>query len=142
VNRTYERAEALAAELAPSFKEKRVTVPLARLEAVRWDDTALARQLAHIDLIVNATPLGMASGKAELARVSPIPESLLRPHHLVYDTVYTAGRTPLLLAADDAGARGADGLSMLLHQGALSFEIWFGRSAPLEVMRHALAGGN
>jgi shikimate dehydrogenase len=137
VNRTFERAQALAAELAPAFRETRVTGPLMRLEAAPWNDAALARQLPNIDLIINATPLGMASS-AELRRTSPIPASLLRPTHLVYDTVYTSGRTPLLLAADEAGARAADGLSMLLYQGALSFEIWFGRSAPLDVMRAAL----
>jgi len=138
VNRTFERAQALAAELAPGFRETRVTGPLMRLEAVPWDDAALARQLPYVDLVINATPIGMASAALEFRRVSPIPVSLLRPTHLVYDTVYTAGRTPLLLAADEAGARGSNGLSMLLHQGALSFEIWFGRSAPLEVMRNAL----
>jgi shikimate dehydrogenase len=136
VNRTFERAQALAAELAPDFRETRVTGPLMRLEAVPWNDPALARQLPNIDLIVNATPLGMAS--PELRRTSPIPVSLLRPNHLVYDTVYTSGRTPLLMAADEAGARAANGLSMLLHQGALSFEIWFARPAPIDVMRNAL----
>ena len=138
VNRTFERAQALAAELAPAFRETRVTGPMMRLEAVPWDDAALARQLPLIDLIINATPLGMASSGPEFRRTSPVPVSLLRPNHLVYDTVYTSGRTPLLLAADVAGARGSNGLSMLLHQGALSFEIWFGRPAPLEVMRTAL----
>ena len=138
VNRTFEKAQALAAELAREFRETRVTGPLARLEAVPWHDAALARQLQHIDLVINATPLGMTSG--ELRRVSPVPVSLLRPSHLVYDTVYTSGRTPLLMAADEAGARGSDGLSMLLYQGALSFEIWFGRPAPVEVMRVALLG--
>ena len=141
VNRTYERAQCLAAELAPSFRETRVTGPMTRLEAVPWDDAAFARQLPDIDLIINATPFGMAAASPELRRISPIPASLLRPYHLVYDTVYTAGRTPLLLAADEAGARGSNGLSMLLHQGALSFEIWFGRPAPLEVMRNALMNG-
>jgi shikimate dehydrogenase len=138
VNRTFERAQALAAELAPAFRETRVTGPMMRLEAVPWEAAALARQLPNIDLVINATPLGMAAAGAEFRRVSPIPVSLLRPNHLVFDTVYTAGRTPLLLAADEAGARGSDGLSMLLHQGALSFEIWFARPAPLEVMRAAL----
>ncbi len=138
VNRTFDRAQALAAELAPSLRETRVTGPLRRLEAAPWDDASFARQLPYIDLVINATPLGMASGAMEFRRVSPIPASLLRPNHLVYDTVYTAGRTPLLLAADEAGARAANGLSMLLYQGALSFEIWFGRAAPLEVMRAGL----
>jgi shikimate dehydrogenase len=138
VNRTFDRAQALAGELAPDFRETRVTGPLPRLEAVPWQDAALARQLPHIDLVINATPLGMTSAAPEFRRISPIPASLLRPTHLVYDTVYTAGRTPLLLAAAEAGARGSNGLSMLLHQGALSFEIWFARPAPLELMRNAL----
>lgn len=141
VNRTFDRALALAAELAPSFRETRVTGPMMRIEAVPWDDAALARQLSNIDLIVNATPLGMDSAAAELRRLSPVSASLLRPHHLIYDTVYTPGRTPLLLAADEAGVRASDGLSMLLYQGALSFEIWFGRPAPLDVMRNALLAG-
>jgi shikimate dehydrogenase len=138
VNRTFERARALAAELAPDFRETRVTGPMMRIEAIPWNDAALARQLPHIDLVINATPLGMASAAPEFRRISPIPASLLRPTHLIYDTVYTSGRTPLLLAAAEAGARASDGLSMLLHQGALSFEIWFGRPAPLDVMRKAL----
>ena len=138
VNRTFERAQALAAELAPSLRENRATGPMTRLEAIPWEPAAMARQLSHVDLIINATPLGMASQPVQFRQVSPIPASLLRPNHLVYDTVYTAGHTPLLLAAAEAGARGSDGLSMLLHQGALSFEIWFGRPAPLEIMRAAL----
>jgi len=79
---------------------------------------ALARQMPHVDLIINATPLGMET--AGQRRVPPIAPALLRPTHLVYDTVYTvSGRTPLLMAAEEAGARSANGLSMLLHQGAL-----------------------
>ena len=138
VNRTFDRAQALAAELAPDFIETRVTGPLMRLEAIPWEEPALARQLPFVDLIVNATPFGMSTAAPELRRVSPIPASLLRPNHLVYDTVYTATRTPLLMAAEESGARVANGLSMLLHQGALSFEIWFSRPAPIEVMRAAL----
>jgi shikimate dehydrogenase len=44
----------------------------------------------------------------------------------------------LIVAAEEAGARGANGVSMLLHQGALAFEIWFNQPAPLEVMAAAL----
>jgi shikimate dehydrogenase len=57
---------------------------------------------------------------------------------MVYDTVYGQGRTSFVSAAIEAGARAVNGLSMLLHQGALAFEIWFGREAPIEVMRQAL----
>ena len=57
---------------------------------------------------------------------------------MVYDTIYSVERTPFVAAAIEAGARAANGLSMLLHQGALAFEIWFQREAPIEIMRKAL----
>src|SRR5881396_2217418 len=59
VNRTYEKAQALAERLRPYFARPRVLGPVARLEAVAWDETALRAQLADIDLVVNATALGM-----------------------------------------------------------------------------------
>ena len=58
---------------------------------------------------------------------------------MVFDCVYRPAKTVLLRAADEAGARGVNGLSMLLHQGALSFSVWFNREAPLETMRSAIA---
>jgi len=69
---------------------------------------------------------------------APIPARLLAPHHMVFDAVYGPSKTSLIRDADEAGARGVNGLSMLLHQGALSFSIWFEREAPTEAMRHAL----
>jgi shikimate dehydrogenase len=56
---------------------------------------------------------------------------------VVVDLVYRAGSTELLAAAQEHGARVLDGLEMLVAQGALSFELWTGRAAPLEVMRRA-----
>ena len=90
-------------------------------------------QIADVDLIVNATPLGLNPSDP-----APIPARLLAPHHMVFDAVYSPSKTHLLRAADEAGARGANGLSMLLHQGALAFEFWFEREAPFEAMRTAL----
>ena len=133
VNRTLEKAMALADLLRPFFAGPRVLGPVARLEAVPWDEAALRAQLQDVDLIVNATPLGMNPSDP-----SPIPARLLAPHHMVFDCVYGPSKTSLLRAADEAGARGANGLSMLLHQGALSFSIWFDREAPIDVMRAAL----
>ena len=132
-NRTYEKAQALAERLRPFFAGPRVLGPAARLEATVWEEAALRAQLANIDLIVNATPLGMNPSDP-----SPIAARLLAPHHMVFDCVYGPSKTSLLRAADEAGARGANGLSMLLHQGALSFSIWFDREAPIDVMRAAL----
>ena len=71
---------------------------------------------------------------------SVLPASILRANLLVYDTIYTAQNTPLMEDAQSVGARAANGKSMLLHQGALSFEIWFNRPAPVEVMRAAMEG--
>jgi shikimate dehydrogenase len=134
VNRTYEKAHALAEQLRPYFAGPRVLGPAARLEAVAWEESALRAQLAEIDLIVNATPLGMNPSDP-----SPIPARLLAPHHMIFDCVYGPSKTSLLRAADEAGARGTNGLSMLLHQGALSFSIWFDREAPIDAMRKALS---
>jgi shikimate dehydrogenase len=133
VNRTPEKAQALVERLRPFFAGPRVLGPVTRLEAITWDEAVMRMQLADVDLIVNATPLGM--NRSDL---SPVPARLLAPHHIILDCVYEPARTALLQAAEQAGARGINGLSMLLHQGALSFSIWFDREAPIEEMRKAL----
>lgn len=133
VNRTQEKARELAGELERFFQGPRVTGPNARLEAIPWDEAALKAQLETTDLVINCTSVGM-----KRTDPSPLPSAILQPHLMIYDTIYTASRTKLMLAADEAGARSANGLSMLLHQGALSFEIWFDRTAPLAEMRAAL----
>jgi len=133
VNRTADKAEALAAELAPFFKEDRVAGPMERLEAIPMEEQAMAVQMDHVDLIVNATSQGMKRTDPEL-----LPASLLQPHQFVYDMVYSPACTHLISHAENAGARAANGLSMLLHQGAISFEYWFNRTAPVEAMRKGL----
>ena len=133
VNRSIEKARALAAELEPFFRGPRVYGPVARLEVVPWEEGALRFQLEHSDLVVNCTSLGM-----KRTDPSPLPSSILQPHLIVYDTIYAAAQTRLMIAAQEAGARAANGLSMLLYQGALAFEIWFNQPAPVDVMRDAL----
>jgi shikimate dehydrogenase len=133
VNRTLEKAIGLAGQLRPFFMEPRVLGPTARLEGVAWEESAIRMQLADIDLIVNATPLGMNPSDP-----APIPARLLAPHHMIFDCVYGPSKTALLRAAEEAGSRGVNGLSMLLYQGALSFSIWFDRDPPIEAMRKAL----
>ena len=131
-NRTQTKAESLARELRSLLPHPS---PVKDITAVPWDDQHLHTELENVDLVVNATSLGMKPGDAEL-----IPAGSLRPHHLVFDMVYRANGTltPLLSQARQAGAKSVDGLSLLLHQGALSFEHWFQRDAPLEVMRQGL----
>ena len=133
VNRTLEKANALAESLRSFFMEARVLGPAARLEAVAWEEPLMRMQLADIDLIVNATPLGMNPSDP-----TPIPGRLIAPHHMVFDCIYGPSKTALLRAAEQAGARSANGISMLLHQGALSFSIWFDREPPIDAMRKAL----
>ncbi len=127
-NRTVEKAHRLADELGRLFGAR---VSVMSLHASR----ALARALAEADLLVNATSVGMAphADACPLPADVPIPPSLT-----VYDAVYNPRETMLLQLARRAGARAVDGLGMLLHQGAVAFELWTGVKAPVEVMRGAL----
>ena len=132
-NRTFATAQKLAEELREYFAGPRVLGPVPRLQPIPWEEAAIRFQIAHLDLVVNATPVGLNQSNP-----SPIPARLLAPHLMIYDTVYREGRTPFVSAAIEAGARAANGLAMLLYQGALAFEIWFEREAPIEAMREAL----
>jgi shikimate dehydrogenase len=124
-NRTPGRAEALADSLAHGF-------PGAPVEVVPLEQAALRRPLAEAALLVNGTSVGMAHGPAPEA--TPLPVALLGPHLVVYDLVYNPPETPLLRAAARAGARTQEGLPMLIYQGALAFERWTGRAAPVALM--------
>ena len=88
-----------------------------------------------VDLLLNATPLGLKPG-------DPLPldekQYSLRQARAVFDMIYNPAETPLLKAAKAAGCKTANGLGMLLHQGAKAFEVWTGKPAPLDVMRRAL----
>jgi shikimate 5-dehydrogenase len=81
------------------------------------------------DLVVNATPLGAAG--------ETLPHPRLRPGMLVVDLLYRPTITPLQAAAKEAGASAFGGLGLLLHQAALSFELWTGLEPPLSVMSAA-----
>lgn len=83
------------------------------------------------DLIVNATPVGQKD------EVPLIPTGQIRPEATVVDLVYKPQATRFVEEARRRGATAAGGLGMLLHQAALSFEIWTGMQPPLEVMSAA-----
>lgn len=129
VNRTADKAQALAAALAERF-----AVAPGALATVPWEEAAA--MLPNVDLVVNASSVGLRAGE-----VSPLPTAAIPARLRVFDTVYRASGepTPLLAAAREAGARTAGGRALLLHQGALSFEHWFGVPAPLEEMRRGLS---
>ncbi len=120
VNRTEAKAAALAQELGPRWPAVKV---------------GLGYPAGPVELVLNATSLGLRS-----ADPLPVDErrfSLGRAQ-AVFDMIYRPAQTPLLRAAHTAGCRTANGLGMLLYQGARAFELWTGQPAPLAVMRHAL----
>lgn len=136
-NRTVAKAAALAEELRQEFAAVTEIAALSLPEAP-WNDAPLA----GIDLVLHTTPLGLRD--ADPPALSP---GCLRGRGAglrIYDTVYRRdGRpTPLVAAAHDAGLEAADGLPLLLWQGALAFEIWFERPAPVAAMRAALLGAH
>ena len=100
-----------------------------QVEVVAFD----AAEGLRADLVVNATPLG-ADGRT----CPPLP--MLDEGVLVVDLLYAPTQTPLQIAARDAGAETFGGLGLLLHQAALSFELWTGTPAPLDVMSAAALG--
>lgn len=87
--------------------------------------------LKGIDILVNATPLGLKDTDPP-----PAPPSLLSQNIIVCDLIYRD--TPLLTAAAAKGCKTLNGLGMLLYQGALAFEIWTGIRPPVDVMRNAI----
>lgn len=88
--------------------------------------------IADADIVVNATNVGMGDDAS-----LPCPAELLSEHHVVADLVYHPLRTPLLKAAEAAGATTVDGLGMLIHQAALQQFAWLGELPDISVMRAA-----
>ncbi|AGL02068.1 shikimate dehydrogenase [Desulfoscipio gibsoniae] len=129
VNRNLDRARALADYVAVKTNFK--------VQVLEWDsgNRHLAEFVRRAALVVNCTPLGM-SGKS--GGDWPLPAGLPGSGQLAYDLVYNPPVTPFMARATGNGAAAANGLGMLLHQGALSLEAWTGLTAPLGVMQHAL----
>ena len=121
VNRTASKAEAMCGEIQKQFPAVKVSV---------------GHPKTKVDLILNATSLGLKASDA-----SPLNEKQfsLKQAAMVYDMIYRPAETALLAAAKKSGCQTANGLGMMLHQGATAFEIWTGQPAPIDVMRRALA---
>ena len=120
VNRTASKAGAIANEIQERFPSVKVSTGYPK---------------GTVDLTLNSTSLG-------LKPADPLPfdsnQFSLARAGAVYDMVYRPAETPLLAAARAAGCRVANGLGMLLYQGAAALELWSGQKAPIEVMREAL----
>jgi shikimate dehydrogenase len=122
-NRTLERAETLA-KLASDNGVKS--------EAISLSGDLLTEAASGADLIINCTTMGMSHGPDEHG--SPISAAQIPATAIVNDVVYTPLLTPLLKEAAAAGATALGGLHMLVYQGVLSFQMWTGQDAPVDVM--------
>jgi len=101
------------------------------VQVMELRDEYLAEALQKADILVNATSVGMSPG----GEASPVPAGLLKDRLVVFDVVYNPMVTRLLREARNAGDRTIGGIDMLAWQGALAFEKWTGKKAPLDLMR-------
>jgi shikimate dehydrogenase len=88
-----------------------------------------------IDVLVNATSIGLFP---DVEAMPDVDLSCLSRNTVVCDAVFNPPETPLLRAARRCGLATLDGLSMLVYQGVIGFELWTGEAAPEAIMKHAL----
>ena len=128
LSRRPEQSEALVSSLGPH-----VECPLdaAPLSEASWSfETAT--------LLVQATSATLESNPGAVAFAAALPIDALPAEAAVVDMVYKPLKTSVLARAEERGLSIVDGLGMLLHQGAIAFEMWTGFEPPLDVMRSAL----
>lgn len=111
--------------------------------AARYPACQVTAQALHYDwritgvdeirLLVNTTSVGLQPSDPPLFEYASLSAPMV-----VCDLIYSPPETPLLRAAHARGCRAGNGLPMLLHQGALAFERWTGKPAPVHAMRDAL----
>jgi shikimate dehydrogenase len=107
--------------------------PAVTVEAVEVSDKGMISACQAAELVVQATPIGLKASD-----IFPLTADAFRSGQLAYDLIYHQPETPFMKSARQSGAKTANGLGMLLHQGARAFTIWTGKPAPIEVMRGAL----
>jgi len=125
LNRSAKKAESFAETLERKFSPKVVGGKLSPV--------AIEENLSNSDVLINATSAGMKPSSNQ----SLVAQQWLRSGLVVMDIVYDPVETKLAKDAKAAGAGVISGVEMLIYQGAASFEIWTGRTAPIEVMRKA-----
>jgi len=124
-NRTVPKARALASAIEQKLGVNVEVASLGRAE--------LIKALKNAGVLINATSVGMYPGTDKTL----VSASMMHRGLVVYDIVYEPLGTKLLQEARRAGVKTIDGLGMLVHQGALAFEIWTGKPAPIKIMRAA-----
>ncbi|MBW2564178.1 MAG: shikimate dehydrogenase [Deltaproteobacteria bacterium] len=116
LNRTKESGEKLAADLGSAFS------PFEDFKKIKCD------------ILINTTPVGMKPNVDSM----PVEKKHLNKGMIVMDIVYNPLKTSLLKAAEDIGCTIIDGVSMFVFQGAGQFELWTGKTAPVNLMRKAV----
>ena len=114
------------------------TWPIPEITALSPDNAQFKTALSGCDLLVSCTPIGMKHSATE--GISPLDRSLIPKGALIYDVVYNPLQTQLLADAKKVGVRTLSGLAMLVYQGAMAFELWTGREAPVNIMFEAAKG--
>jgi shikimate dehydrogenase len=128
VGRTEARVEALLTHIRQHY------TGACNLSGVLFATTAAQRLVEQADVLVNTTSVGLKAGDETLL----IKAEWLAAQTLVMDMLFHQSQTPLLQAAQARGCKTLNGLTMLLYQGTLAFELWTERVAPEEIMRAAL----
>jgi shikimate dehydrogenase len=102
-----------------------------RIYSENLTDTSLATAMAHADVVINCTPIGMHPKED----ASVVPAALFRPGQAVFDIVYSPLETKLLAEARARGLKTVSGVEMFINQAVLQFQKFTGMDAPEEVMR-------
>ncbi len=126
-NRTTSKLEPIKRDLIENYSVN-------ELKIVGTTDEELRAVMAKVDLIINATSLGLKQDDA-----LPLPVEFVTESHCVYDTIYNPIQTRLLAESSRRGARISNGLSMLVHQGRFSFQHWTDVSPDVGVMRRGVS---
>ena len=122
--RSLERGRKMAKDLLAGHRDVKVDV---------YPFEALHTDIRRPDVLINATSVGLLPHDPVL-----IPSGFVTAKMVVCDLIYNPPVTPLLDEAKQVGAVGMNGLGMLVHQGALAFELWTGEYAPINAMREAV----
>ncbi len=123
-NRTRARAEELVSDINRVYP--------GQAETSGWGERTYA-----VDLLVNTTSVGMYP---HIDEMPALPPDIFAARPFVYDLIYAPSRTKLLRLAEQAGCEVSNGITMLVHQGALSLALWTGlpvKEIPVKVMEEA-----
>lgn len=124
-NRTVSKAEKLSSEI-----EEKTGV---KVQKISQEKEILTSSLKDADILINSTSVGMHPNENETL----VDANLMHEDLTVMDIVYNPLQTKLLREARKADAKTISGLGMLVQQGAASFEIWTGKTPPIETMKRA-----